>query len=189
MSKKKEVIAQNQGEGQEQGHECLTENGCGTVAIQHPAPIPPSTQFLTADDILTSCGPPIAWEVPQLPRNGKPSIVFIKQPSFDTMNSFWSSRKEGKIEVEETEEGEVFIVDNDKSRNRVDEASALMRFLFVQEDGITPLFTDAQVSHIKEARFDVFQRLQEGVNSVVQPIMKGSSGESPNPFEEKEETN
>lgn len=168
MSKKK-VIVQGQGEGQEQEHECLTENGCGTVA-QLPSPLPPPTQSLTADDILTSCGVPLRLEVPELPRNGKPGVVYIKRPSAEIMINFWSSR-------------------TDDNRDRESVMSELIGMLTVDDTG-SLLFSPDQVSQIKDARYDVWQRLASGIDTVIKPIAaNATAGDSGNPFEETKEPN
>jgi len=169
MSKKKENVEQDQ----EQGHNVVEENvQSGTIVVSPTSPTSPTppTQSLSADDILTSCGPPLLLEVPELPRNGKPGIVYIKRPSAEIMINFWSSR-------------------TDDNRDRESVMSELIGLLVVSDNG-APLFSSDQVSHIREARYDVWQRLAGGIDSVIKPIADNATmGASENPFEGTEEAN
>lgn len=135
-------------------------------------PIVTPDNSLSADDILFSCGTPLTLEVPELPKNGKPGIIHFKRPSAEVMISFWSSRKENAGE-------------DGVDLNREAVMSSLIGMLAVQSDGITPLFTPEQIAHIKDARYDVWQRLASHVDSIIKPIAANATMEgSQNPFEE-----
>ncbi len=149
-----------------------------------------NSQLLSADDIL-AIPPLVKVEVPELPRNGKPGIVFVKRPSAGDMISFQSEFRKKKetaaqasVEgVEGGENGEV--IEGDNTVKGGDEMSGMIVLLVVSEDG-TPIFTSDQIVKIKSVRYDVWQRLASVINSVIKTSddVNPETGETTNPFEE-----
>jgi len=153
-------------------------------------------QLLTADDLLDSCGSPLRVEIPELPRNGKPGVVFIKRPSAGDMISFRvdfkkkQEQEEMEMEVEGNEQNEIEPEAREVTSKGNDEMSAMIGLLVISEDG-KPVFSPEQVERIKDVRYDVWQHLASAVNSVIRTDeeVNPETGETINPFEEKADMN
>lgn len=142
-------------------------------------PSNPASQVLSGVDILDSCKK-FPLEIPELPRNGKPGLVFIRQPSARAMIEIFGD--EVATELRE----------KIKSSREIRDLQMAKMIAGLTEDGNgNLLFTQAQAEQILESRYIVFQRLATAINASFRSVEEeigvdagdGGEGADPNPFD------
>lgn len=109
-----------------------------------------SSNVLSAEDLFSGGGL-VRLEIPEIPRNGQPGVVFIKPPSAADVLKFVHDRSaDGGTDL-----------DNDHM-------AALVAKCIVDESGAS-LFSEEQATHIQDVRMDVFTRLSEAITKLTNP--------------------
>lgn len=113
-------------------------------------------QVLTGMDLLSSASlTPL--EIPELPRNGRPGVVYIRQPSAKAMIRIFG--QESAAELREQVQS---------SREMRDQQMARMIAGLVEDGQGNLLFTPEQADHLLDMHYAVFQRLAGAINNAFQ---------------------
>lgn len=111
--------------------------------------VPDASQLLTADEIFAGGDDLLSpLEIPELKKGGKPGIVYLKQLSTGDVLDFAESGEQDQ-----------------KSRMLTLIAKAV-----VNQDG-SPMFSEDQVTRLRDIRVDVFTRLSRAITDSMSTIM------------------
>lgn len=117
---------------------------------------PTDDQLLTAEDILSGGDDYLSpLEIPELSKNGKPGVVYLKPLSAGDVLDF---------------------AEGDKG-TRTSRIIPLIAKAIVRQDG-SPMFNDGEVARLRDIRMDVFTRLSKAVMATFNSVMDDDEGKA-----------